>query len=716
MRFSRDWLGDFVELPDDTAELARRLTAAGLAVDTVEKTADGDSVLDIDVTTNRVDAMNHLGLAREIAVLYGLPLREPAAAVPEGGEETTAAVRVAIDDPELCSRYAARVVRGVAVGPSPDWLARRLSAIGQRPINNVVDATNYVLWELGQPLHGFDLAQIAGAEIRVRRARAGETLVTLDGEERKLTPEMLVIADSKHSVALAGVMGGERSEVGPGTTDVLLESAWFDPRSVRATAKALGMHTDASHRFERGADPELQARAAARAAALVAEAGGGTVLAGAVDVRAPDHAERHRAPAIDLDLDRLDAFGGVAIPADKPVAWLRGLGFTVEATGERKLRVTVPSWRLSDVTEAADLYEEVLRVHGYDAIPSTLPALGEPDAPPTPRQLLRDRVREVLAGAGYAEAVTWAFQSPAEAESMAPLGSTPEGGAGAEEPVLLDNPVSELYSTLRRSLLPGLVADARYNTRRGAESVRLFELGVAFGRRPGEEGAAGVVEREAVGLVCGGAVGTPWERRAELDLFDLKGVVEALAGTAGVEIEARPAAESTPMRGLLPGASAELWIGDRRAGTLGRLADGGGEPFPLYLAELELAALEADPEVLRAARQVEAPPRLPGIAADLTLTHPLEVPWAEIAGAIRREAAPELRDFRLKVRYIGEGVPEGAVNTTVTFLYHGGERQLTQEEVNGRQAALAGVLVERFGSRPTASAASGEPARDRSAE
>ncbi|HUF78522.1 MAG TPA: phenylalanine--tRNA ligase beta subunit-related protein, partial [Thermoanaerobaculia bacterium] len=276
MRFSRDWLGDFVELPDDTEELARRLTAAGLAVDTVEKTADVDSVLDIDVTTNRVDAMNHLGLAREIAVLYGLPLREPAAAVPEGGEETTAAVRVAIEDPELCSRYVARVVRGVAVGPSPDWLARRLRAIGQRPINNVVDATNYVLWELGQPLHGFDLAQIAGAEIRVRRARAGETLVTLDGEERKLTPEMLVIADSGHPVALAGVMGGEQSEVGPGTKDVLLESAWFDPRSVRATAKALGMHTDACHRFERGVDPELQARAAARAAALVAEAGGGT--------------------------------------------------------------------------------------------------------------------------------------------------------------------------------------------------------------------------------------------------------------------------------------------------------------------------------------------------------------------------------------------------------------------------------------------------------
>jgi phenylalanyl-tRNA synthetase beta chain len=700
MRFSREWLADYVDLPEDSGELARRLTAAGLAVETVEATADGDTVLDVDVTTNRVDAMNHLGVAREIAVLYGAPLRAPDAEVSEADGETAAAFRIAIDDPDLCSRYAARVIRGVAVRPSPDWLARRLSAIGQRPINNVVDVTNYVLWETGQPLHGFDLGKIAGATIRVRRARAGERLVTLDGAERALAPDMLVIADAQRPVALAGVMGGEATEVGPGTSDVLLESAWFEPRSVRSTAKALGMHTDACHRFERGVDPELQARAAARAAALIAEVGGGTVLAGAVDVRAPDHAERHRPPAIDLDLDRLDAFGGVAIPEGRAAAWLRGLGFGVEEAAPRRLRVTVPSWRLLDVTEAADLYEEVLRVHGYDAVPSTLPALGEPDAPPTPRQLLRDRVREVLAASGYAEAINWAFQSPEEAAATAPLGSTPEGGAAGEEPVVVDNPVSELYSTLRRSLLPGLVAGARYNTRRGAESVRLFELGVAFGRRPGVEGVAGVVEREAVGVVCGGAVGTPWERRQELDLFDLKGAVEALADAAGVALEARPPEESAGILGLLPGAAAELWAGGRRAGILGRLA-GAEDPFPLYVAELELAALEADPAALRAARQVEPPPRLPGIEADLTLTHPTAVPWAEIAAAIRREAAPELRDFRLKVRYTGEGVPEGAVNTTVTFLYHGGERQLTQEEVNERQGALAAKLVERFG-RPGA--------------
>jgi phenylalanyl-tRNA synthetase beta chain len=691
MLFSCAWLSQYVDLPGEPAELARRLTSAGFAVERVEAAEGADTVLDVDVTTNRVDAMNHLGLAREIAVLFGVPLRRPAPALSEGDEATSGAVTVRIDAPDLCTRYAARVIRGVKVGPSPDWLARRLTAIGQRPINNVVDVTNYVLWETGQPLHGFDLARIAGATILVRRAKAGERLTTLDGVERKLEPGMLVIADAARPVGLAGVMGGEASEVGSGTTDVLLESAWFNQRSVRATAKRLGMHTDASHRFERGADPELQGWAADRAAALIAEVAGGIVLAGAVDVQAPDHESLHRPPTIHLDLDRLDAFGGVRVPEGRPAAWLSGLGFGVEQAhdaAERALAVTVPSWRLGDVFEAADLYEEVLRVHGFDTIPATLPAIGEPDAPATPRQSLRRRVRRTLAAAGYAEAITWAFQSAEEAGSVAPLASSSEGGAAGEAAVVLANPLSELYSTLRRSLLPGLVADARFNTRRGAESVRLFEIANAFARAASGE----VIEREAVGLVCGGTVGTPWQRQVELDLFDLKGAVEAVASAAGKTIEARPA----EVAGLLPGTSAELVIDGRPAGRMGRLASD-ENPYPLYLAEVELAALEMSAEELHEAFEVEMPPRLPGIEVDFTLTHSLDLPWAEIEAAVRTEAAPELRRARLKVRYTGEGVPAGAVNTTLTFLYHGGERQLTQEEVNRHQEALAATLQERFG-------------------
>ncbi len=698
MLFSCEWLRDYVELPADPEELARRLTAAGLAVEGVAKTDDGDAVLDVDVTTNRVDAMNHLGVAREVAVLTGRPLSEPQVSLDEAAEATSGAVEVTIEAPELCSRYAARVIRGVSIGPSPEWLARRLRAIGLRPINNVVDVTNYVLWETGQPLHGFDLAKVMGAEIRVREARAGERLVTLDGETRKLAAGMLVIADSGRPVALAGVMGGAASEVTGATRDVLLESAWFDPASVRSTAKALAMHSDASHRFERGVDPELQARAAERAAALIAELAGGTVLAGTLDVLAPGRRERHARPTILLDLDRLDAFGGAPMPAGKPAEWLQGLGFEVEPAGDRTLSVTVPSWRLDDVSEAADLFEEVLRIHGYDAIPSSLPALGEPDAPPTPRQLLRGRVRRLLAGCGFAEAIDYAFYSAEDAAAFPALGE----GAEGEAPVLLANPLSELYAVMRRSLLPGLLASARFNTRRGADAVRLFELGTVFGRRP--DGT--VVEREILGLVCGGSLGTPWEGTEELDLFHLKGVLEALATDAGLDsdggsgrgsgaasgLEARPA----DIEGLREGASAELLVGGRRRGILGRVA-AGEEAFPLWVAELELAALEVSPEALEKARQVEAPPRVPGIEADLTFTHSLDVPWAEIDAAIREAAAPELARFGLKDRYQGEGVPEGAVNTTIAFLYHGGERQLTQDEVNSHQQALARRLEERFG-------------------
>ncbi len=706
MLFSCDWLSAYVDLPDDREDLARRLTAAGFAVELIDQSDDGDTVFDIDVTTNRVDAMNHLGLAREVAVLTGAPLREPgdSAGEPDESDELTAdAVRVELDAPTLCSRYAARVVRGVSIGPSPDWMARRLRAIGLRPINNVVDVTNYVMWEMGQPLHAFDLDKIspvpdaATPSIVVRRAHEGEILTTLDGAERELASDMLVIADGARAVALAGVMGGEDSEVVSSTHDILLESAWFDPQSVRRTAKRLGMHTDASHRFERGVDPELQARATTRAAALIAELGGGTVLAGVVDAVAPEHEERCRARTIALDLDRLDEFGGIEIPEGKAEEWLTGLGCSVETTGPRTLAVTVPSWRLFDLEEPADLYEEALRIHGFDAIPSTLPDLGRPDAPPTPRQELRRRLRRELSGCGFAEAINWAFHSPEEAASLPPLGE----GAADEGPVALANPLSELYSVMRRSLLPGLVANAHYNARRGVGSVRLFELGHTFGRAldpagsPTENGSGDgtVVERESLALVAGGTLGTPWEHRIEIDLFDLKGVLEELAFVAGKRLEARPA-DGLP--GLLPGASAELYFDGRRAGVLGHVA-GEEVGFPLFVAELELDALSSSAEERAAAREVDAPPRLPGIDVDLTFTHALATPWSEIEQVIDERKTPDLVRFRLKDRYTGKGVPQGAVNTTIAFHYHGGERQLTQDEVNAAQTSLAAVLEERFG-------------------
>jgi phenylalanyl-tRNA synthetase beta chain len=691
MDFSLAWLADYVDLPADVAELARRLTAAGLAVEGVAAHGD-DTILDLDVTTNRPDAMNHLGVAREIAVLTGKPLRLPEASVHEGAERIEEAASVAVDDLAACPRFAARLIRGVRVGPSPAWLRARLESIGLRSINNVVDVTNFVLRETGQPQHAYDFAKLAGRRLAVRQARAGETLTTLDGVLRQLDPAMLVIADAERPVGLAGVMGGLDSEVTEATTDVLLESAHFDRRAVRQAARRLGMHTDASHRFERGADPGACAAAVDRGAALIAEVAGGTALAGAIDVRDEKRSWQRRGW---LELAKLNAFAGVEIGAAEVERWLRGLGFEVMADGRMGRpggvgwEVLVPSWRYYDFQPRpsgevypADLYEEVVRIHGFDAIPAALPAIPGADAPKGPALVRRARVQRFLAAAGYAEAIHYSFLDPAVEGALPNL-------AGGLPALRLANPISEQYSVLRRSLLPNLLEGARFNQRRGTAAVRLFEVGTVF-FGDGARGDRLPDQPEHVAIVGGGRAGNDWQREVEIDLFDLKGVVEALADSFGVPLEFCPA----DLPGLLAGNAAELRCGGREGrvvGCLGRVD--AADLYPLYAAELALDALSQGTIDLR----VEIPSRFPGVAVDFTLLHPLSVSWRDLDGAIRELAAGELASHELKVRYRGQGVPEGAVKTTISFLYQARERSLTQDEVNALHFALCGELERRFG-------------------
>jgi len=674
MQFSRDWLARYVALPP-VAELAERLTAAGLTVDGVENAGD-DVVLDLDVATNRPDCMNYLGLAREVAVLTGSVLELPEVEVEEDGERSADAVTVSLPDAD-CARYVARVVRGVKVGPSPEWLAARLLSIGQRPINNVVDVTNFVLWECGQPIHAFDLERLAGAAIEVRGARDGETLVTLDEESRELAPEVLVIADRERAVALAGVMGGLDSEVTAATSDVLIESAHFLPRRVRRGAGRLGLHTDASHRFERGTDVEICRWAADRVASLIQQVAGGRVLAGAVDVR---HGEQETLSG-SLDPARLAAFAGAAYGDDEIERILTGLGFETERRAGG-FAVRVPSWRYYDMRDRrpdgevyeADLFEEVMRVAGLDRIAADLPALGAPDEGSSAGHKLRDRVRGHLASCGLAEAITYAFHGAEAAGRFPTLG-------GGEAPVAIANPLSENLGVMRGSLLPNLVAVAHHNTRRGAEAVALFEVGHVF--------PAGGAEIEAVAMVLGGGSGRPWQRRPAAELFDLKGVVESLTESFHLAVEARP--EALP--GLTDGTACRLVDGDgATVGFLGRLDDE-ELAYPVFAAELAMDALAGAPAGLT----VRAPSRFPAIAVDLTLTHRRDVPWSEIAAAIAAGEAPELASFGLKDRYEGKGVPDGAVNTTVTFVYNSDARSLTQDEVNASHERLSAALRERFG-------------------
>jgi phenylalanyl-tRNA synthetase beta chain len=715
MRFSLSWLADYVRLGDGLAyepdangrhalgglteaerqnalRLGEKLTALGLAVEDYPIATFGteqEATLDVDVTSNRPDAMCHFGLARELAVALAVPLRRPEIPLFAARGSDGASGAVVLEDGEGCPRYVARIVRGVKVGVSPAWLRRRLEAIGLRSINNVVDATNFVLWELGQPLHAFDLATIPGGEIRVRRAKAGERLTTLDGKERVLDAEILVIADRARAIALAGIMGGRDTEVTAATTDVLLESALFERRRVRSGSKQLALHTDASHRFERGVDFDGCDEASRRCAALIVEVAGGTVEEPALDAVA-------RGPAQvgwSLDAARLERFAGCAVADGEIERILGGLGFDPAPAGDRLWRGAVPGWRAHDFEPRRtgrdagieaypqDLYEEVLRHVGFDSIPATLPSVGGIDAGTNPEHERAAAARDRLCACGFAEAIHYAFQ-PLDWDERYP--ALERQGA----PLALANPLSERYAVLRRSLVPNLVAAAETNAHRGAAGVRLFEVGHLFpgARRADLEPA----EIEAIAWVGGGEPGTKWDAQPAFDLFALKGVADALFEELGA---AAPRAEPSPLPGVVEGTGA-LWRDGAGAlvGWFGRI-DSAELPFPLFAAEVALDRLP----LAQGHRPVVAPPRLPGISADLTLTHPLSLSWAELAAAIDATAVDLLVGYRLKERYQGAGLPAGAVATTITFDYHGGERSLTQEEVNARHAALADGLERRFG-------------------
>ncbi len=675
MKFDLEWLCESLETAPGPEVLSERLTACGFNVETREP-AGASEVWDVDVTTNRPDAMNHRGLAREAAVATGAVLRPVVVELAEGEEPTGAVASVTIGEPGLCSRYVARVVRGVTVGPSPSWLAERLERCGVRPLNAVVDATNYILLALGQPLHAFDLDRLAGRRVVVRRAHPGEGLETLDGVERRLGDDMLVIADAERAVAVAGVMGGAGTEISASTTDILIESAHFDALSVRRTARALGLHTEASHRFERGADPEMAATACDLAAALIAELAGGTVLRGRVDAYPAPPASG----SIRLSLSRLAAFAGLEIPADEVIRILDGLELAPSTAGGI-VTCTVPSFRV-DLERVEDLYEEVIRHVGYDTIPSLLPVLSTAPGERRGAWPMVDRARDAAVGLGLAEVVTFSFGDVADDELAATLPLAHEGSAR------LTNPLASTQAVMRRSLLPGLLAAARDNLNRGETGLALFEQGRVFGFTPD-----GPREAERLGIVLAGPVGS-WDDPRELDFAHLKGLVEEW-------LERFPARAPVWRRGGAPWLDeregAVLELDGRVVGAVGRAAEAIVERWqlklPVWVAELDLDAVAGEPPTPR----FEPLPRHPGVTADMTVQHPRSLDFAELVAAARELSGEWVEEIDLVGRYSGEGLPEGAVRTTLRLVYRHPGRSLTQDEVNAAQERLRGSLAERLG-------------------
>jgi phenylalanyl-tRNA synthetase beta chain len=674
MRFSLGWLLTHLEDPAPPAKMAERLTSAGMNVELQERSGD-DVVWDVDVTTNRPDAMNHRGLAREAAAAGCGTLKPLTVRVPEGSIPVGKLAKLTVEDEAGCPRYCARVVRGVKIGPSPAWLAARLERCGIRPINTIVDATNHVLLDVGHPLHAFDLSLLTGSEIRVRRARTGEGIATLDGLARALTPEDLVIADAKRAVAIAGVMGAANTEIGPATRDVLIESACFEPVSVRRTAKRLGLSTEASQRFERGADRSMARTAVDLAAELIVRLAGGEVAAGVLD-----SAPTLPAPArIEFSLRRLSAFAGCEIPRELVSKVLAALDLAPRMAGDT-VTCTVPSHRM-DLELAEDLYEEVLRHFGYDNVPSVLPAFAVKPGKRLGTWPLTERARDALVGAGAAEALTYSFSS----EDLE--GATAESPLGERgEVVRVENPLSGRLAVLRRSLLAGLVEAAGGNLRRGAERVLLGEVGRVFFARGAE-----VVEEERLALALAGAVG-PWDAARAADFLDLKGIVEVVLAELGVDGTTwRPSAA----RLLASGEAAEVLVGDRLVAVAGRLSEPVANAFDLpatlWVAEVDLGATAAE-----RAPSFRPMPRFPAVTADLTVRHNLSLSYAELLETIRAAASDWLEIVSPVVRYRGEGVGADEVKTTLRLVYRHPERSLTQEEVNAAHFSLMDTLARKL--------------------
>src|SRR5688572_6733767 len=496
MLISYKWLKELTGTSLTPLELRERLTMVGLAIDAVEE-VNGDSVLDVEVPSNRPDCLSHVGIAREVAAIEKSKVESRKSKVlkTEGRAADFAAVEIL--DKDLCPRYAARVIRGVKIGPSPDWLAQRLNEIGQRPINNVADITNYVLHEMGQPLHAFDLAKLIDHKIVVRRARAGEKLKTLDGVDRVLDQDMLVIADAKEPVALAGIMGGLDSEISEATTDVLIESAYFNPDSVRRTARKLGMDTEASRRFERGADCENVLQAQTRCVELICEIAGGVATEDAIDVY-PNPLE---ARVVSFRPARVESVTSLRVDLADMTRILEALGFRPESSpGNGALRFRVPSWRI-DVGIEEDLIEEIARHTGYDKIASELPP-SNMSGEYQPTEMNRRALRRILSGLGFDEAINFSFIDTTHDERFE-LVPAMVAVADKVSLVTLDNPILEDATRMRPTLLPGLIESLRNNLNHGTRDVRLFEIGRIFaGSKVGEL----PVERDALGLIATGGV------------------------------------------------------------------------------------------------------------------------------------------------------------------------------------------------------------------
>lgn len=683
MRVPLSWLREFVDVRVDVSELAHRLEMAGLSVEAIENIGS-DTVFDLEITPNRGDWLSVEGVAREVAAIFNIPLRCITPSVHEEGDEIANHVTITVEDTVLCPRYSARLISDVKVGESPKWLQERLNACGQAPINNVVDVTNYVMFGFGQPLHAFDFERIAGGKVIVRRAKHGETIVTLDGELRVLNEDMLVIADEKKPIAVAGVMGGLESEVTPDTTCILLESAHFLNSSIRKTAKRLGMRTEASYRFERWVDPNGTVRALDLAAELIVQIAGGKVHKGVIDI----YPKPIKPKEVRLRVSRARKVLGIEVSVEEAQSLLCRLGLIVHPEGDDVLLVTVPTWR-NDIEQEADLIEEVARLYGYERIPATLPKGISESSGESTQRVIEMRCKELLTRLGLSEVVTYSLTSPEAQQAF--------GFHTGDSVVLVRNPLVKEYRMLRTSLLPSLLSVVETNMRRRVYDVWIFELGKVYSfdvrTRRGDE-------RRHLCLVITGAahsVRRGVEGGMVADFYTLKGIVEELLNALGItDSEYVRAAHEA----FHPHQTAHLVIGGKSVGILGRIHKSIEREHdfrnPVYAAELDFDELAS---FIKRRKEFKPLPIYPAVERDLAFVVPEDVEAGAIAKAIMEACGGLAESVMPFDEYRSEQLGEGVKSLAFSISLRAADRTLKGEEVEELMERVKRVVCERFGAK-----------------
>jgi phenylalanyl-tRNA synthetase beta chain len=695
MKVLYNCLAEFVDVKAAPADLASRLSLAGVAIDSVEESPAGP-VLDAEVTANRPDCLGHYGIAREVSAIYRLQFKSLQPKLKEIAEKAADATRVEIESPELCGRFTARILRGVKVQPSPDWLRQRLEAMGQKSINNVVDVTNYVMFELGQPMHAYDFDKLNERRIIVRRARAGEKLRTLDGIERALTKDMCVISDATRALGVGGVMGGSDTEISFSTRNILLEAAWFDPISVRRTAKALGLRSEASYRFERGADPEMAELASRRAAELIQQVAGGELLAGVVDA----YPSREPEKKIHLARKEILRVMGADIPDRDVEGILSALGFhptrvdanrgsdgSLAAVWECKQ----VSWR-RDVTRGIDLIEEVARHYGYDKFPPRLPPAKRP-AHRLPHAEAQDRLVERAIALGYHEIVE------------IPIVDTERDAlfrGDKIQPAVIGNPLAEDASIMRSSGTVSMIRAIEWNLNHGNRDVRLFEIGKKYELRDGAPVETTVLTLGATGLA---REKTIHEAAREFSFADLKGDLDRIGELAG-GLEWQPGGPAW----MFPAQAAHfsaLKTNGAPLGVAGQLSRRIAEQLKLrqdvYVAELELEPLLTAIESARAALRFVPWPRYPAVERDFSLVLVDGVTFAQVEQTIRALDIAEIQSIHAADLFRGGQIPAGKYSLMIRVVFQSLQGTLTDSQLSEFSSRIVTALEQKLGAALRAS-------------